>query len=454
MRKKIMRLFQKKYFAFLLLVVIAFSFLGESYHVLVLSNLKGMNIRLNYPGAEEGLNPDGSRFVISEMTSDEILDAAKAGLKLEKYTNDQLRKRLFITTKFSQAAMDEVVSDIRDGMHGSYVPTTFHVYYSQKNKLAKNETHEFLEALAENYKDYFYKNHAENNSILRFEPEEDAFVNYDYSEIYAVLYEKADQMLNYMKTHREENRGYRSSDQINFSALIDELTNFKDVKLEKFYAYMIQNNITKNRGTYINKLSYLLDYHNQSYRKKSSASEITKAALYQYDPQIIAVAFVPSVDSANNYYMSRTKTGIDDLAKNSYSDGMEAARVAQKIDDYNNRFSKMLAASDTEAETIAKAEEYLQGILNDLKELSDKILQLDGEYLSYKTNDYFTYVVDPKSSLLNLSITIKFAIFGLILALLMILYLEFFHQTVTEKTRRYKRILDVMTEIGKRGRKR
>ena len=60
MRKKIMRLFQKKYFAFLLLVVIAFSFLGESYHVLVLSNLKGMNIRLNYPGAEEGLNPDGS----------------------------------------------------------------------------------------------------------------------------------------------------------------------------------------------------------------------------------------------------------------------------------------------------------------------------------------------------------------------------------------------------------
>ena len=152
--------------------------------------------------------------------------------------------------------------------------------------------------------------------------------------------------------------------------------------------------------------------------------------------------------------MSRTKTGIDDLAKNSYSDGMEAARVAQKIDDYNNRFSKMLAASDTEAETIAKAEEYLQGILNDLKELSDKILQLDGEYLSYKTNDYFTYVVDPKSSLLNLSITIKFAIFGLILALLMILYLEFFHQTVTEKTRRYKRILDVMTGIGKRGRKR
>lgn len=54
MRKKIMRLFQKKYFAFLLLVVIAFSFLGESYHVLVLSNLKGMNIRLNYPGAEGG----------------------------------------------------------------------------------------------------------------------------------------------------------------------------------------------------------------------------------------------------------------------------------------------------------------------------------------------------------------------------------------------------------------
>ena len=149
MHKKILRLFQKRYLAFVMLVVIAFAVFGEMYHVLILSNLKVMTISLDYPGVEEGLNPDGSRFVISEMTNDEILDAAKSGLKIESKSNDEIRQRLFITTKFSQKEMDAVVSDIRDGMQGSYVPTTFHIYYSQENKFAKNETYEFLNALAE-----------------------------------------------------------------------------------------------------------------------------------------------------------------------------------------------------------------------------------------------------------------------------------------------------------------
>lgn len=81
MHKKILRLFQKRYLAFLMLVVIAFAVFGEMYHVLILSNLKGMTISLDYPGAEEGLNPDGSRFVISEMTNDEILTRQNRDLK-------------------------------------------------------------------------------------------------------------------------------------------------------------------------------------------------------------------------------------------------------------------------------------------------------------------------------------------------------------------------------------
>ena len=446
MHKKILRLFQKRYLAFVMLVVIAFAVFGEIYHVLILSNFKGMMISLDYPGAEEGLNPDGSRFVISEMTNDEILDAAKSGLKIESKSNDEIRQRLFITTKFSQKEMDAVVSDIRDGMQGSYVPTTFHIYYSQENKFAKNETYEFLNALAETYKDYFYKNHAENNSVLEFDKDDD-YDKYDYYEIYTVLYNKAERMLEYMKTHHTENRGFRADDNTNFSTLSDELSNFKDVKLERFNAYIVQNNISRNRAAYVNKLSYLIDKNTIDFNKKSSASEITKGALNKYDPQIIAVAFVPSVDNTNSYYMSRTKTGIDDLAKESYNDGMEAARVSKKIDDYNNRFTRYSAAADSTEDVISAANEYLTGILSDFKKLSDKIIKFDDEYLEYKTEQYFTYAVDSKSSILNIAVMIKFAALGFILAVLMVLYIEFFHDTVTEKTKVAKKFFDVIRRI-------
>lgn len=446
MHKKILRLFQKRYLAFIMLVVIAFAVFGEMYHVLILSNLKVMTISLDYPGVEEGLNPDGSRFVISEMTNDEILDAAKSGLKIESKSNDEIRQRLFITTKFSQKEMDAVVSDIRDGMQGTYVPTTFHIYYSQENKFAKNETYEFLNALAETYKDYFYKNHAENNSVLEFDKDDD-YDKYDYYEIYTVLYNKAERMLEYMKTHHTENRGFRADDNTNFSTLSDELSNFKNVKLERFNAYIVQNNISRNRAEYVNKLSYLIDKNTIDFNKKNSASEITKGALNKYDPQIIAVAFVPSVDNTNSYYMSRTKTGIDDLAKKSYNDGMEAARVSKKIDDYNNRFTRYSAAADSTEDVIFAANEYLTGILSDFKKLSDKIIKFDDEYLEYKTEQYFTYAVDSKSSILNIAVIIKFAALGFMLAVLMVLYMEFFHNTVTEKTKAAKKFFDVIRRI-------
>lgn len=443
MNKKILRLFRKKYIAFLLLVVIAFSISGELYHALILSNLKSMVTELNYPGAEEGLNPDGSRFVISEMTNDEILNAAKSGLGIESKSNDEIRKRLFITTKFSQKAMDEVISDIRDGMHGSYVPTTFHVYYSQKNKFGKNETYEFLTALAETYKKYFYEHHAENNSILSFDSQIGDFSDYDYSEIHTILYDKSDQMLELIKTHREENRGFKTDDNLNFSSLCDELTNFRDVKLEKFNAYIVQNNISKNRPSYVNKLSYLIDKNKTDFNKKNKASEISKTALGKYDPQITAVAFVPSVDSTNSYYMSRTKTGIDDLAKNSYNDGMDALRISKKLDDYNNIFTKMSNAQNTDKDALSETDKYLSEILENLRSLSEKIVKLDNEYLTYKTEDYLSYKVDEKSSAVNLTMIIKFAALGFVLALLMILYMEFFHNTITEKTKKVKRAFKV-----------
>ncbi|UKI38169.1 MAG: hypothetical protein L6V93_09415 [Clostridiales bacterium] len=66
------------------------------------------------------------------MSDDEILNEAKKGLKIENTDNEKIKSRIFITTKFFAKAMENVVSDIRGGMRGSYVPTTYYIYYSQK----------------------------------------------------------------------------------------------------------------------------------------------------------------------------------------------------------------------------------------------------------------------------------------------------------------------------------
>lgn len=433
----------------MLITVVVFGIMGEAYHFFILSNIKSMSVSLNYPGAEQGLNPDGSRFNISEMSNDEIINEAKSGLKMSKLSNDDIKSRLFITTKFSQKAMENVLSDLRSGMQGSYVPTTYYIYYSQKDKFAVNETYEFLQALAESYERYFTRKHAENNKILEYGSKNYDFSDYDYSEIYTILFNRSEEMLNLIKTHREENRGFRSKDNLNFDTVKDELTSFKDVTLEKFNSYVVQSNISKSRPEFMNKLSYLIDKNEIKYDKKIQSSDIIKEALEKYDPQIAAIAFVPSVDKDNSFYMSRTKTGLDDLAKDSYSEGMEAARVSKRIDEYELRLEKLSGAKDSNEEILKSTDEYLNSILSEFKELSDKIYKLDNEYLKYKTENYFSYKIANKSKPIKLSIIIKFAILGFIMSLIIIIYMEFVHEFIYKKTRNAKKAIFVVSKIRK-----
>ena len=55
--------------------------------------------------------------------------------------------------------------------------------------------------------------------------------------------------------------------------------------------------------------------------------------------------------------------------------------------------------------------------------------------------------MDSKSSILNIAVIIKFAALGFMLAVLMVFYMEFFHDTVTEKTKAAKKFFDVIRRI-------
>ena len=95
------RFMKKRYLALVLILPIIFGALGELYNVFVISRQKCMIIDFNYPGSEQGLNPDGSMFDISDLKSDEVLKNAIAGMDEHNYDIDTLRSRIFISSKIS-----------------------------------------------------------------------------------------------------------------------------------------------------------------------------------------------------------------------------------------------------------------------------------------------------------------------------------------------------------------
>ena len=358
---------------------------------LAVTRLKCATVTLNYEEAKQGLNPDGSKFNIADIKSDDVLKNTFGILGNSYLSVDMVKDRITIDSKMPISAINQTKDAIAAGSVYNYNPSEFDIYYSQKNKLKKNHTIEFLEALSKAYYEYFINTYSEKNLILEFDGADD-FEEYDYYEIYTVLNNKINSMVNYLGTHQEENATFHSTKTgYSFENLIKMLLNLRDKDLEKLRGYVIQNKISKDVSSFIGKQDYIIKKQLLHYTSNMQASEITNSALSIYASYITGVAFIPSVDEKNEYYMGRTKTGIDNLAMNSYDSGVRAGEIKKQIDERQYLIDKFSADTIPAENVYTEADKMIVDICVALEKISTVSVLTDNDYLSYKTNDYITF---------------------------------------------------------------
>lgn len=392
-----------------------FNYLLNSHH-------RAMEISLNYDGAQYGLTPSSGRFDISKIKSDEVIRAAIEKTGDKNLTVENVKPRITIDAKMPKSAIDKTVAAISRGESYSYTPAEFVVYYSQADKFGKNYTTVFLNALAESYNEFFCKTYSDKNNVLIFDNNSE-YDGYDYDEICTLLSDKVNSMINYLGQKQESGADFVSAETgFKYSELVTSLINIRDISIEKLNAYIYQNKISKDKPLFLNKKQHLIDNETRKYDNLSGASEISNKILKLYDPRISGVAFVPSVDEENEYYMSRTKTGIDNLSKMSYKNGKQATEVKATIDNYQDKYDNISGSAATTSGELAAADEMITGIENDLKDISALALKTDNEYIARKNNNYVTYSTPGKLSLPVTSL-IKYAVLFMIIfvALLRIL---------------------------------
>ncbi len=361
------------------------------------SYINAMIVTLNYEGAKEGLNPDGSRFNISEIVSDEVLKKAISIMGDTSLTVEGLKNRITIDSKMPLSAIEKTTAAIASGSNYRYNPSEFDIYYSQKNKLSRNKTVEFIHALSKSYNDYFFNKYSEKNIILEFDGST-AFGDYDYYEIQKVLSDKIGSMITYLSKHHGESPAFRSQNTgYTFENLTNMLINLRDQDLEKLSAYIIQNRISKDGSEFVRKQRYLADKKVMQYESSIQASNISKSALEIYDPYITGIAFIPSVDKQSEYYMSRTKTGLDNLAMRSYNAGIDANLFKKSIDEKNYLVDKYTTTYDVDADAMATADKMIEDLCTNLEKIASVALMTDYEYLENKTKNYITFNLPNKS---------------------------------------------------------
>ena len=441
---KLQKLFEKRTIVLVCVITMCCLVFGMFYNIFVNLRTGDLRLEMNYPGSEKGLYPDGSVFDISELVSDNILDNAKASLECKDISNDDLRNQIEITTQFSSSYLEQVFSIVQSDTNAVYMPTTFFIHYTQKNKFAKNEARKLMINIADEYTKYFNERYSSKNDILKFSQDDYDFSSKDYPEIYTTFSNKLDSMLALLAEHEKERGNFVGKDGANIKTIYNELKDFRDVNLEKFNSFIVQAGVSKNNEKYIKSINYLIEDNKDKFKKTNNKSLIEKAALEKYDPNIIAIAFIPSIDASNDYYMNRTKTGIDDLTEQSYSDGINAAATLKEIERLNTLKEKFNLPNGSDEENILKAESMVNSISSELESLSKRVVAVDNDFLQYKTKNYFNLIIAKKKSIISKRLILKSLIAGIFLALVFVIFFDPLILMLKKKARSVKTVMNVI----------
>ena len=389
-------------------------------------NYVTMTMSISYPGVENGVNPDGTRFNIFEMTSDKVLERTLSKLNIPNITVDDLRSRINIYPILQINVNEKIKSATATGKDYSYFPNEYVIIYSQKNILAPNHTTELLEALSNSYQEIFKEKYTDKNTVLtniKFNTQD-----YEYIELSDVYTNKISSIIDYLTTKKYENGSFRSSKtNQTFENLINEYQKLLDIDVANFHAFVSTSKVARSSQDLLSKMHYDVNNLKLDYAKRVKETELSKIAMKTYDSSIVDSAFIPSVDKNNDFYMNKTKTGLDYLTKRALDVGVSAENINKEIENTNKLIQDYSSIKVTPVE-----QQRLTSVSdNMIKDIEAKVIELAkisaetvSEYSSYKTKDYIKYKI-PELGIRNfISVDyIKAALINALIGLLIMMSL-------------------------------
>ena len=394
-------------------------------------------LALNYENAEEGLYPNSTRFNMYDVISEEIAQVAldRAGLT-GTMTARQLVERLSIEPRYTRSTMDK------------YVGSEYTVTLSLKKPAGNTDASELLMLLCGAYYEEFVNLFARNDVIRDF-----AFTDaggYDYHEIAYLINTRVSHLTDYLSRRKTANGTFRSATTgETFSSLIKRVENFKSVLYTRYRSYIIEYGITKDYDTYVAEMNYRQSLLQNEYDRAHTGYSLRLSAIEMYDPRQTAVVMIPTYDDSKNFYMSRTRVGMDYIA--------EEARASQelansiRLDILGNELKLALLKKTYEdaaeaASAAAKADTMIANMIDELSGIVSDVLLTDGDYIHYTLSRALSF--HPRAAAASEQFSVKQSAIAFVAAFLV---LSLFQQVVdslyVQHTVR-RRVVDVSADAG------
>lgn len=340
-----------------------------------------LNISLNYPEASKGLNPNGSRYNASQILSDDVLQRAIEYGGFQNIEVEDLKSALHLTPIEKEEAKEGEEEAQR-------ITTQFELSFEGNRDTGNLTAKEAVYAVAYAYREWFIDEYAINYDALNISF--DDIQEYDYldlkdyfSNAIMVLCDFSDMMSN-------KDAAFRSTEtDETFYSINSKAWDLYNVGLENLSAYISNNGLSQNRDSYLSRLRYEYTSLCKNYRQDIQSYDVRIEAIQRYDNDMATVVYIPTYDTDNTFYMSKTKIGIDHFSEDASVLSESASETLADILDTKHKMDQLInVQSGTDA--YLQVEEIMRSLEDQILNFADVLEVTAREYEKRSSNGYIS----------------------------------------------------------------
>ena len=372
-------------------------------------------VSLNYSEASLAQNSNGTRYNMSEIICDEVVEKAIKMGAFENVTVKQLKNCLSV--------YPYVQGDVDDKAN-YHISTEFVVEYHASKHTEHLDSENVIMLITSAYKEYYIEKYTDNFSLAT-QKEKPNFADMEYMDIVTYFNKETTAVLNYLYGMAEKGTSFVTENDSTFNSIAGKVHQFKETQIEQnLKSLILQYGIVKDKSGYIDRLLYQNKNTDFDKQKNYASFNLCNQAIDMYSEEMTRIVLVPTWDGSGKYYMGRTKVGVDELSvqATTFSDNvasnnkemMDNQLVIEKIENAtknstaNEQADALIATIDKsidnfKTEAIKAGREYSNYTMNQCIAVSVSGTSLFGELKTIAVFAAFAYL-----SLMLLSISKKF----------------------------------------------
>ena len=316
-------------------------------------------MQLTFDGAAEGIAPDGRRFDIGELTSDEVIaEALKASGLDSKYSVEQISKSLVVAGAYPEDIVGQTMSyeslldftTNRTLTTERFNPTLFTVklYDHFDSKISQSDLEALLKNILAVYKTRFAEMYTQGS------PSEKStlpIAGYDYPQQLEILEQRLEIIGNYANEMYEKEPTFRYKG-AGFNDIVVRLNALTDSDIGRLNANLTLNALTKDPDRLLTQYTFeLRDLGNRLAKRRTQLTKLD--------------ALVSSYEKSEILYIS-TKDSLTKIDGNSTETYDALVDIRRAVAEENTKISSQIATyelklSDLTGEPVVKDDKTDKG---------------------------------------------------------------------------------------------